>query len=112
MKTIDLTENEFKILRVIIQNDIANLAQEEDFFEQTKYDPKEYIDERISLSKQFNLDFWKVVELYCSDVELERLKALYNGKTIREFYENYTLPNESHLQKKFLRSLIEGKNNQ
>jgi hypothetical protein len=102
-----LTDGQIAILKGIIRADIVDLAQSPEFFDQMNYEPKAYIDDRIALTEQFGLDFWKEIELFCSHVEFERLKALYNGSTLRQFYETYQAPSEPALAKAFLRALIE-----
>lgn len=109
MTTITLSDVDFKILRSLIQNDMTDLAEDGDFFEQNECNPKEYIEERIALGRQFDLDLWKVVRVYCADFASERLKAIYNGKTAREFLETYEIPSQPELTKKFLKSIIESK---
>lgn len=109
MSIPNLTENQITIVKDIIRSDIKDLAQNAEFFDRMQYDPKKYIDDRISITEQFGLDFWQEIELFCSDVEFKRLKALYDGNTLRQFYETYETPSESQLAKSFLKSLIERK---
>jgi hypothetical protein len=89
-----LTDGQIAILKGIIRADIVDLAQSPEFFDQMNYEPKAYIDDRIALTEQFGLDFWKEIELY-------------NGSTLRQFYETYQAPSEPALAKAFLRALIE-----
>ena len=111
MESFNLTENEIQIIRLVLKNDIEDLAREDNFFdENTDLSPKEYIDERIVLAQKFGIDFWNIVDLYCHDYFSERLKALYSGKTPKEFLETYETPSEAELAKRFMKSIIESRN--
>lgn len=111
MHTVQLSQNEFEIVRSVIVNDISDLAASEGFFDDPKINAKDYIDARVSVANQFGLNFWKVVALNNSDYELRRLLAIYEGKTRREFLESYDHPSQTELFKSFLKALIDGQNN-
>ena len=42
-------------------------------FDEAKINPKEYIDDIITIAEKFDVDFWKVVRINCSDFVLKRL---------------------------------------
>jgi len=106
---IEFSAQEFEIIKSLLENDFEDLAKSPTFFEEMKYDPKEYMDERTALGKKFDLDFWKVIDLHCSDYELQRLRALYNGQSLSKFIETYEKPSEGQIAARFLKSIIESK---
>jgi hypothetical protein len=109
MKNIALAQSQYEMLSDLLKDDIQNLANCPAFFQQCGIDPKEYIDERIVLCRLFEIDFWNIVEIGCPHTVLERLKALYEGKTIKEFLESYEEPGESERLTRFFKALLKGK---
>lgn len=49
--------------------------------------PKQEIDELISLAKENGIDFWQIVKSNCSLYELTRLQYLYEGKDLQDLDE-------------------------
>ncbi len=109
MKTINLSETELELVRDIISNDITDIAENTEFFAQCDDSPKEYMDRRIALCNRFDLNFWDVIDLNCSHFVLQRLKALYDGRSEKEFIDNYEIPSENELGRQFLNALIKNK---
>jgi hypothetical protein len=89
MRTFHLDKKAILIVQELIEKDIENLAEEPSYFEQVKVIPRDYIDERIKFAMKFDLDFWRIVLQNCGDYHLDRLKALYEGKSMSEFIETY-----------------------
>jgi len=106
MKNLNLQQTQFEILANILKHDIADLAEDPRFLEDGSHNPQKYIDERIALCRLFEFDFWDSIDLYCNHYSLERLKALYEGKSTKSFNEDYTLPNPQEIEKGFLKAII------
>lgn len=103
MKTINLSEKEFKIIKSFTERDIEDLANDKDiltFFKEFDLIPKDYIDERISICKQLGFDFWKAIRVNCSDYKFKRLQVIYEGKSLETFNEQYENPREKENVKK------------
>ena len=106
MATIELSEKDMEILKLIIQVDVNDVAEDVSFFEDPTINPKEYIDDRIELCKKFGLDFWSIVGLYNNHFVLKRLEALYNGQDLNEFVATYEKPSESWIVTDFAKRLF------
>ena len=103
MPDFTLTEKQFADLKHILMTDNADLADHPEFFEESWLDPKEFIAERIALCNAFKIDFWNTVDLFSTPYHLQRLKALYNGQSIKEFEEQHKRPTPSEFAKEILR---------
>lgn len=108
---IKLSQKQFDEISELLKDDIEDLANHPEFFEEMNYDPKDYIDKRIELCALFEIDFWNTADLYCDHFSFERMKALYNGQSLKAFNEQYESPNDAELAKGFLKALIKGKKN-
>lgn len=109
MKTINFSDKQFESIRDLIDKDISDLTEDPRFLGDLELNPKEYIDEMISLAAIFNLDFWKVSNINCSSYSYEKLKALYNGISERDFIESYEQPSEEELVAKMFKGILKGK---
>lgn len=83
MQNITLSESQFDEIVHLLKHDIEDLARHPEYFEECGYNPKEYIDKRIELCKIFKIDFWTTADLYCDHNCYERMKALYNGPSVK-----------------------------
>jgi|GEM_PF-2196718 len=110
MKSLNFSEKNFAYLKDLLQKDAEDIATDISFFEQLSLNPKEFIDERISLCHQFNLDFWEWINDNCSDYQSKQLKALYNGENMKEFIDNYKPLNQKELERNFLQMIVRNRN--
>ncbi|HEY5408352.1 MAG TPA: hypothetical protein VIJ92_14760 [Ginsengibacter sp.] len=99
MPDFTLTEKQFNDLKHILTVDNANLADHPEFFDELGLDHKEFIAERIALCNAFKIDFWNTVDAFSPSYNLQRLKALYNGQSIKEFEEQHKRPTPSGVAK-------------
>lgn len=89
MEAIILTPKNLELIQGMLFIEVFNIAEDIAFFEELDLNPKEYIDERIELYHKFDLDFWLIAENNCAEYYTKRLKALYEGRDMNEFYASY-----------------------
>lgn len=107
MEKFNLLDSQVETIKYLIKTEIGQIAQEEKYFEENHFNPTNHIDEWIALCRQFNLDFWNVLGMYGgSHYQLERMKALYIGQTLKEFSTSYREPTKNELLKYFAKPFI------
>jgi hypothetical protein len=98
MPKFTLTEKQYEDLKDILMSENSDLANHPEFFEETTSDPeagfdtKNYIDERIELCKALGIDFWESAAAFSQPYDIRRLKALYEGQSLKEFEEKHQRP--------------------
>jgi len=107
MKSYDLTDKEYEIIREVLRADINFITADPGFLEQLEYEPRQYIDERKALAAKFNLDFWQIAEEDGTYRAWKCLEALYDGKTWKEFDSTFREPTNKEYELMFLKNLYE-----
>jgi hypothetical protein len=102
ISNIPLSEEQLKELKNILACDNSDLANEPQFFDESGLNPKKFIDKRIALCNVFGLDFWDALGMFCHPYDIERLKALHKGQTIKEFEKLNKRPNEDETLQQIL----------
>ena len=74
MKNLKLSDRHFDYVKGLLEKDAEEIALDISFFEQLNLNAKEFIDERIYLCKEFDLDFWDCVGDNCSDYQQNNYK--------------------------------------
>ena len=98
MRTFTLTEKQYTELKNILMVDNSDLAEHPEFLEEFAADPdtgfgaRDYFDTRIGLCRALGLDFWETAEAFTHPYDIRRLKAIYNGQSIKEFEEKHKRP--------------------
>lgn len=109
MPNFTLTGKQFAELKHILTVDNAGLADHPEFFEESDLDPKKFIAERIALCNALKIDFWKTVDAFSTIYNAKRLKALYDGQSIKEFEELHNKSFPSEFTKEIFKSFKTGK---
>lgn len=115
MPNFTLTEKQYEDLKEIFLSDNSDLANHPEFFEEAASDPsadfdtKSYIDDRIGLCKALGIDFWESASAFSHPYDIRRLKALYQGQSIKEFEEKNKRPTGNEFIKDLFNTFEEQK---
>ncbi len=80
MKILKLSKGDMEYIQLLIEKDIIETTIDISFFKEMKVQPVDYINQLMSITKVFGMDFWEVVSRNCKESELKRLRGLYSGK--------------------------------
>lgn len=106
MKQLSLTDYQYKYIKELLEKDAEEIANDVSFFDQLKWDPKKFVDDRVELCKAFDIDFWQCVADNCNHYEEMRLRALCEGIDPKKFKETYSDPGEAEHARRFLRTMF------
>ena len=113
MPNFTLTEKHYADLKHILMSDNSDLANNPEFFEEASSDPyadfdtKKYIDDRIELCKALGIDFWESASVFSQPYDIRRLKAIYQGESLKEYEEKHQRPTGINVMKDFFNSYEE-----